>query len=456
MKKLFFVFIFLNIFFLLFATRESLSFTQSESDQVTGPSNSSMPTSAISVEVWYYSRENTSSDPYRTIVSTGYAYTPQNTKGWMLRLPRSSVNEYPHARLVTSDGTGYVESDEGTSHEWHHLAMTYDGSEMKLYYDGILKDTVSLTGQIEYDSANLTVGNMANQINEPWFGYIDEVRIWNSALSASTINDWKDKEINSSHPNYSNLVVYYKFNEGSGQTTSDSSGNGYDGVLGTNTTAETSDPAWLNDSPLPVILNSFTGIFFGGIARLYWSTASEENNAYWNIFRASSNSLGQAERINPLPIQGAGTTTSQTNYSYFDENEWQEDISTYYYWLESVSYTGNSFLYGPIEITKDDNENITPSYNLSEGISTIYPNPFNPSTTISYTLQNASNVKIQIFNIRGELIKTFKEGYKDKNLSYKVVWNGKDNNGKLIGSGVYFIKLQTDSKTYLKKAILLK
>ena len=83
-----------------------------------------------------------------------------------------------------------------------------------------------------------------------------------------------------------------------------------------------------------------------------------------------------------------------------------------------------------------------------------YPNPFNPSTTISYQLSSndIANANISIYNSKGQLVKTFN----DLNESGSVVWNGKDNNGNIVNSGVYLYKLNNIKTSQVRKMILIK
>src|SRR5581483_327008 len=69
-------------------------------------------------------------------------------------------------------------------------------------------------------------------------GSVDEVRVWNAALSQSTIANWMNEPIVSTHPNYASLAGYWKFDEGTGSTTADSSGNNHAGTL-------VNSPTWI-------------------------------------------------------------------------------------------------------------------------------------------------------------------------------------------------------------------
>ncbi len=88
-----------------------------------------------------------------------------------------------------------------------------------------------------------------------------------------------------------------------------------------------------------------------------------------------------------------------------------------------------------------------------------YPNPFNPSTTISFKIsrKDAKNAKIEIYNINGQQVKTFPNLQIDKSPNQQIIWDGTDENGKNVSSGIYFYKLIVDDKTIAtKKCLLLK
>ena len=98
---------------------------------------------------------------------------------------------------------------------------------------------------------------------------------------------------------------------------------------------------------------------------------------------------------------------------------------------------------------------------------TNYPNPFNPSTTISFStteITEFTEIKIEIYNIKGQKVKTLfpslchpepVEGRDAKN-QYSVTWNGKDENGNLVTSGVYLYKLKAGDYQKVKKMVMLK
>jgi hypothetical protein len=80
------------------------------------------------------------------------------------------------------------------------------------------------------------------------------------------------------------------------------------------------------------------------------------------------------------------------------------------------------------------------------GLSQNYPNPFNPSTSIEFSIQQTSHVTIHIFNILGQRVKTLLEDLKKPGL-HKIVWDGRNDVGNKIASGVYFYRMVANDPT---------
>ncbi|MEK7249400.1 MAG: T9SS type A sorting domain-containing protein, partial [Bacteroidota bacterium] len=84
-----------------------------------------------------------------------------------------------------------------------------------------------------------------------------------------------------------------------------------------------------------------------------------------------------------------------------------------------------------------------------------YPNPFNPSTTINYDLTKSSAVRLDIYNIIGQKVRTLINDVQSAG-SWKVVWNGNDDFGVSVASGVYFYRLATPNVVLTRKMVLMK
>ena len=208
-----------------------------------------------------------------------------------------------------------------------------------------------------------------------------------------------------------------------------------------------------NDATLPVELSAFTANINsqGGIT-LMWATQSETGVNGFYVNRAMVNDLAIAERISPL-IPGSNTSHQQV-YVYSDKEVYEP--GTYYYWLEIQDIDGVVNYYGSRSVTFGGNgNNGTPDIPLVTGIRSIYPNPFNPSATIMYELEQPANLNIEIYNNRGQMVRSFAMGQKEQGR-YKLLWDGTDNSGYSCGTGIYFIKMQAGKEMFIIKAALVK
>ena len=88
-------------------------------------------------------------------------------------------------------------------------------------------------------------------------------------------------------------------------------------------------------------------------------------------------------------------------------------------------------------------------------LSPNYPNPFNPETTISNEIASDGIVKLDIFNLKGQLVKTLVNENKVSG-PHKVVWNGTDKYGRKVASGIYQYRLTTKDGRITKKMMLMK
>ena len=83
------------------------------------------------------------------------------------------------------------------------------------------------------------------------------------------------------------------------------------------------------------------------------------------------------------------------------------------------------------------------------------PNPFNPTTTISFAIPNRTQVSLKIYDIAGREVRTLVNDVMEKD-NYDVTWQGRDNNGHSVASGVYFYRLNAGKETATKKMVLLR
>ncbi len=177
--------------------------------------------------------------------------TPEGDHYWMLSTINNGTNDVLRFRVKTNGTTKTLIAPSGALSEntWYHIAATYNGSVMKLFLDGNEVASTPKTGPLTTNpSANSWIGgNPPNASNLPWHGGIDEVRIWNTARTQAELQANKNIELTGNEPG---LQAYYQFNEGTGQTINDATGNN-NTLLGSTSGGDTNDPTFAGNNPNP-------------------------------------------------------------------------------------------------------------------------------------------------------------------------------------------------------------
>jgi hypothetical protein len=119
--------------------------------------------------------------------------------------------------------------------------------------------------------------------------------------------------------------------------------------------------------------------------------------------------------------------------------------------------TGGDLVYTSLDInfpaTDTDDEVLAVDY--ANTLKKNYPNPFNPETTIEFSLARSEKVQLAVYNIKGQRVKTLYDGYRSAG-DHQVVWNGRDERGRELPSGVYLYRLVTDKEEITRKMMILK
>jgi hypothetical protein len=89
------------------------------------------------------------------------------------------------------------------------------------------------------------------------------------------------------------------------------------------------------------------------------------------------------------------------------------------------------------------------------GLSQNSPNPFNPTTTIPYRLPNGERVVLQVMDVQGRLVRTLVDDYVPAG-HYSVVWDSRDDGGRIVPSGLYICRIQFHDHSYTRKLLLMK
>ena len=230
-------------------------------------------------------------------------------------------------------------------------------------------------------------------------------------------------------------------------------GSGIATMYNTTESSENSIQFITSEDTLPVELSNFRAeLDFQNRIQLMWVTQSEVNLLGYYIYRNNEDDVTTAELISPL-ITASNTTSTQL-YVFTDTSV--NEAGNYHYWLQCIDYKGNEKFFGPSICRYEfPGTNSGSEIPLREGIRSIFPNPFNPCTTINYEMESAGSMELTIYNIKGQKVlgKTFEHSEKG---NYKFLWDGCDEKGKVCSSGIYTIRMKCRGRNYLKKVAIIK
>jgi hypothetical protein len=207
--------------------------------------------------------------------------------------------------------------------------------------------------------------------------------------------------------------------------------------------------------PVPVELASFNAkSSSSNDVELNWLVASQTNNLGWKVYRSSDGNT--FTKVSDL-IPGAGTTNESMNYKFTDNNVKK---GVYYYYLNQIDIDGTykksqiiSVLVGvTTDVTLEQGKALPSKYAVSQN----YPNPFNPDTHIDLSIPAVSDITVKIYNSNGKLVSTLMSNQRLNPGIYNINWNGKDNNGMQVSSGIYFYKVISEKFNMTKKMTLLR
>lgn len=179
------------------------------------------------------------------------------------------------------------------------------------------------------------------------------------------------------------------------------------------------------------------GAYVGGLVG--YNAFTTFNNCYWNIetsYQASS-------------AEGEGRTTDEMTYPYASNTYTSWDFDNI--WEATSSNGGYPQLRNMPDVDiEDDIIPTTQFYNIKN-----FPNPFHQNTSICYTLPKAEVSELVIYNLRGQLIRKLVNAPQSRG-EHTVTWDGKDDNGKALASGMYLCRISNAGKQETHKMLLLK
>lgn len=212
-----------------------------------------------------------------------------------------------------------------------------------------------------------------------------------------------------------------------------------------------------SDITLPVSLSSFSASAGDGFVYLKWITESELYNEAFILQRSEDNE----EFATITEIPGAINSNERIVYDYKDK--YVRNGQTYYYRIGDRDLNGLITFHNSIsaipnsngEIIHKEEDAITKRFYLHQN----YPNPFNPSTTIKFEIPSNGieirNLNVSIFNLLGQRVRALIKDKLDGGI-YEITWDGRDEYGNGLPSGIYFVYFKSNYYSQTRKMLMLK
>jgi hypothetical protein len=206
------------------------------------------------------------------------------------------------------------------------------------------------------------------------------------------------------------------------------------------------------EEPVSVDLATFSATPVSEGIKVEWTVMSEINHAGYNLYRSDSQD-GNYVRLNATLIgfDPMSSVLEEKHYEFIDANA----AATSFYKLEDISLDGQSEWHGPIQATVTSGVESPIEVPTEFDLAQNYPNPFNPTTTISYALPVRSNMTLNVYDVQGRLVSTLINGVQAAG-SHHVTWNGLNNAGELVPSGLYMYRMTAGDFTKTGRMTLLK
>lgn len=436
-----------------YAQQNALDFDNVD-DQVIAPAGSALiaNSTTISLTAWVYLRNPAPSFPD----FDGLAGIRNNVDAdfYLLHFSANSIE----ARFRNSTGTNFDVIGTGVQlNTWTHLALTYDGTTLSLFIDGLLDSSIPASGSITSATEDFYMGNLLFQTTNYWFnGKLDEVSLWNRALSDAEINCIYRNGVNVTD---TDLKLLYDFNQGVAggnnvtittlpdlkQNINGSlfnfalTGLGSNWVAGKNNFITTNDTICPGDSVL------FNGQYYsqsGTFTQSFPVSAACDSMVVLNVFVRSINTSLLSSGVNITAQQGGAA------YQWINCNTNTPITGAT---SQSYSATSNGSYAVIISINGcSDTSNCVPITGVGiedrgfDSMANISPNPSQESFNLNlWTAQK--NIVVEVSDVTGKIV------YIQSFESLKTtVLNTSD-----WGKGVYLLKLMNESSSATKRIVKL-
>jgi hypothetical protein len=193
-------------------------------------------------------------------------------------------------------------------------------------------------------------------------------------------------------------------------------------------------------------------------------SVSADNGAHWSqpIFLNGVDNPEMQDEIPEFPYLGnkvdfvgtddSGNKIGRVHVLYLDDDTYGSSVQAI------GQATGGAMKYMALDVVfvdaPVDNEDNDVAPNIAM-LTQNYPNPFNPTTQINYNVVKTGDVTLNVYNVKGQLVKTLVNAKQNVGM-HNVVWNGDDNRGNTVSSGLYFYKVENAGRSEMKKMVLMK
>ncbi|MCH8904521.1 MAG: T9SS type A sorting domain-containing protein [Bacteroidetes bacterium] len=368
---------------------------------------------------------------------------------------------------------------------WYNVTATYDGAMMRLYINGKEDVNKAQTGSIQaVDSFFISLSYGGRYID----GMMDEIAVFDTALKATTIQDWMHKNIDNNHPDFPHLVGFWKFDEVSGATASDASSNGYDGTLENADTstiwinstvpfasamiqdmtnvravweAQTSNSSTVFSINAAAITGDDAIVFGHDNGALTYDTVDVPNGIdrrlkrYWSVEPTSAISADLFFDLISLDVSEIASFSLlvDTDTTFIDAGVTNGTLISNQMIILGHNFKNAYYTLGAVNGTPPSS--INDMTNSKVELFSNYPNPFSGTTYINYNVFQGTNVSVKIYNIYGQEVETLVEKFHTSG-HYKLEWSGTNDHGLYLKSGIYYLRMFTDNTVLSRQMIMIR
>jgi hypothetical protein len=416
-------------------------------------------------------------------------------KGWVLGNVMNHLS-FGLASRGADDGNGLMtylqDPSPAVTGRWYHVAGVYDGTQMKLIVNGVqVASSTVQSGAILYDTTSrFTLGAYRDADEFTLYkGTMDEVRLWKTALPLDDLRAWMFRRITAVHPGYATLISCWNFDGSIGTKVADMTGvnPGVNHGLAAGAAVRSTAPLGADGSFFITQSAGLVGVAGAGVQFNPISTLTATSNiGIYTTGRAAGAPV--TTDIFPAGVHGR---------AHLSWGFWEQGVVTGSAGLRYGTLTRNGadadlrLLYRPVadtawaDITEDQYQDVPNAQFILSGpmatglyalgwdaaasvenhefpgvpATTVlyqnYPNPGNPATTVRFDLASAGEVRLDIFSVLGQKVRTLESGSLPAGAHVRA-WDLTDDRHQPVSSGTYVCTLRASGRVASIKIMVVR